>query len=435
MVLGAGCSVEPPTSLPITKDCSNTAHDELVEDGILDEDDCSNPDDLSELADVVKDKTGNQTELVRRLPKREFENCDPNRGHLISVALILERKINYILTLNYDLSLRHANRDLKNGQKIPVIQGPENLAELGDRGIVHLHRSANAEPEEWILTTDDLEQIDDWREVISRKAIGETVTIFAGLGSTVEILINSTQEINNIIPDQSEVYIVDIIDKEDSAYFNSLGLPEDNYQQMSWCDFAKEIEKYTVKQQQEELREKCNSIASDENWDTENINEIITILSEKGLINLGFIRGAWLQENRYFPWHEITVDWIAQLILGIDLLLQKTGFDIDFEKDGVIVFFDEDKTIRNLIVMHGRGKRWSQIELEIEEKIKDKPTPRLPSDIIYTGVSGGDPDDISCPDNISRGNQTSDVISGWQPSYYNFNNLRHNPDKISEVMK
>lgn len=43
LVLGAGCSVEPPTNIPVSSVCSTEIHRLLVADGILQKGDCADP--------------------------------------------------------------------------------------------------------------------------------------------------------------------------------------------------------------------------------------------------------------------------------------------------------------------------------------------------------------------------------------------------------
>lgn len=53
LVLGAGCSVEAPTNIPISRVCSTEIHHRLIADGVLQNGDCVDPEDLSAVADAV----------------------------------------------------------------------------------------------------------------------------------------------------------------------------------------------------------------------------------------------------------------------------------------------------------------------------------------------------------------------------------------------
>src|SRR5205807_10141968 len=68
LVVGAGCSFEPPTSIPMAPQCARDAHAALLNDGVLLAGECADPSDLSSVADAVWAKTGGQAALVDRLP-------------------------------------------------------------------------------------------------------------------------------------------------------------------------------------------------------------------------------------------------------------------------------------------------------------------------------------------------------------------------------
>jgi hypothetical protein len=57
LVIGAGCSIEEPTGLPMSREASREIHRMLVQDGILALGDCADPDDLSLVTDAVFHKT------------------------------------------------------------------------------------------------------------------------------------------------------------------------------------------------------------------------------------------------------------------------------------------------------------------------------------------------------------------------------------------
>lgn len=93
LIIGAGCSFEPPTDLPLSRGLSEDAHARLVADAILAAGDCADPSDLSCVADVVFDKTTHQDALVDRFPLARLRNAAPNDGYLIAVALLREHAI------------------------------------------------------------------------------------------------------------------------------------------------------------------------------------------------------------------------------------------------------------------------------------------------------------------------------------------------------
>lgn len=136
LVVGAGCSLEPPTSLELSRVYAARAHDDLVADNVLFLGECGDPHDLSLLADTVRDKTGSQADVVRRLPRRAFRLAKANRGHLTAVALLQEGALSCVITLNYDLALTDALRQL-DATGIGVVDGPNSLDEFGNHAVIH----------------------------------------------------------------------------------------------------------------------------------------------------------------------------------------------------------------------------------------------------------------------------------------------------------
>jgi hypothetical protein len=86
LVIGAGCSIEPPTAIPLARELSNDAARKLVMDGVLEEGECANPGDLAALATLVFNKTGSQEALVSRFPLSRLRMAKANLGYPICVG-------------------------------------------------------------------------------------------------------------------------------------------------------------------------------------------------------------------------------------------------------------------------------------------------------------------------------------------------------------
>jgi hypothetical protein len=72
LVLGAGCSAEAPTNIPVAKKLAMEVYRRLLADGVLQVGECLDPNDLSVVADSVFAKKGSQQDIVERL----CEQCD-----------------------------------------------------------------------------------------------------------------------------------------------------------------------------------------------------------------------------------------------------------------------------------------------------------------------------------------------------------------------
>ena len=158
LVLGAGCSVELPTNIPVSRVCSTEIHRRLIADGILQNGDCAAPEDLSAVADAVFSKRNSQRDVVERLRDQYgLKLATPNDGYWIAAALLCEGLISSVVTLNYDLALSTALSALGGDKLVGVVECPEDLAHQRTINLYYLHRNANAaDPELWVLRTSAL---------------------------------------------------------------------------------------------------------------------------------------------------------------------------------------------------------------------------------------------------------------------------------------
>jgi hypothetical protein len=124
---------------------------------VLTEGDCANPEDLSCLADSVYARRNQQRELVERLSPARFEKARPNHGYLLAAAMLRERAISCLMTLNFDLALTAALVQVSASDDVSIVGGPEDQHQLGITNLIYLHRNANADPERWVLRTVTLE--------------------------------------------------------------------------------------------------------------------------------------------------------------------------------------------------------------------------------------------------------------------------------------
>ncbi|GAI05518.1 unnamed protein product, partial [marine sediment metagenome] len=197
LVVGAGCSVEPPTNLPLSRQLALDAHRRLVEDGVLDDGDCPEPASLTCVADAVWSKTKSQRELVVRFPCDGFRQAEPNRGHLLTAAMLYEQALSCVMTLNFDLAISNALSQIGAHGNVKIISKPDDYASLGLSNLVYLHRNVDADPDLWVLRSVTLEENwrDGWERVVTERVVSTPVTVFVGLGSSIDVLEESTLRI------------------------------------------------------------------------------------------------------------------------------------------------------------------------------------------------------------------------------------------------
>ena len=209
VIIGAGCSFEPPTNLPLSRVLSEEAHARVVADNILESGDCAEPSDLSCVADVVFGKTAHQDALVSRFPLARFRNAAPNDGYLVAVALLREHAISDLLTLNFDLAIRHALGEMSAGADVGVVRGPQEAAATGVVNVVYLHRDAEASADEWILRTAQIEDAwkNGWEELVTTRVMTAPVVVFAGLGTAAAVLVETIRRVRAAVEDHISIHV------------------------------------------------------------------------------------------------------------------------------------------------------------------------------------------------------------------------------------
>lgn len=367
LVLGAGCSAEDPTGLPLSRQCSLEAHRRLLADGLLQEGQCPEPGDLSQLADTVKHVTGHQAELVARLPRNDFLVAQANKGYLIAAALLREHAILAVMTLNFDLAMSSALARV-GGADVAVVAGPEDHANLGVINLIYLHRNAHAVAESWILTTAALaeEWKGAWEEVIAMRVLASSVTVFAGLGTPAGVLVETTKRIREAKA-QGEFYVVGPLDPDQSTFLAAMHLSRDNYLQMGWGQFMTALANRVSEEHRARLDQTCTRLIHDEGWHAEDVAEICRRFAQLGLLDTGAVRARWLlNKGEYEPARSVDPALVADLVLAVALVERSTGKRAVFGNDGIVEFRDGQQIAGAVVLASGRGtKRWFRLEADL----------------------------------------------------------------------
>ena len=380
-VIGAGCSVED-TGLPLSRELSRQVHRRLIKQKVLTTP-CSNPEDLSAVADAVYKETGQQKPLVDRMDIHRFQNVQPNIGHNIAAALMLESVITSVLTLNYDDAMSGALRDVDVSSQITEIRGPEVHDRMSSQNLIYLHRKADADPEDLILRTVDIKEEweDGWEEIISHSFLAYPATIFAGLGSPTGVLTETVKKIREAVGERTEFFQIDYNEYDGgngkSPFTDSLEIDEEQFVQAEWCAFMKELATHVQDEHSQRILSACGEISlqvTDDKWE-ELRDRANDLLQRKNydLLEMGAFRAQWYLDTgtnyAAFNASDKTSKWIAQLVMAICLIEQYFGVSATFLQDGLILFenSNEAKTFGRLV--HGRGDiGW----LELEEKIRER---------------------------------------------------------------
>lgn len=438
LVLGAGCSNENPTSLPLSGDLSEECHRRLVEDRILEEGDVGNNRDLSAVAEAVVCRTGSQRDLVERFPPDAFRFVKPNDGYVIMAALLLEGVIADAMTLNFDFAARTALGDLGARGRVSTVRGPEDHSQLSSQNLIYLHRDIDSDPDRIILRSSELEKAwcGQWRQVITQRVLAGPVTVFVGLGSPASVLVETTRRIMVAIDGQTSVYVVDPIAYDDSCFASALEITSEAYLCMGWNAFMRALSRRVAVEHGVAIERGCHELISQNGYEKEDISDICGRLTEIGLVRLGRLRAAWLLEKGPYLPHQpgIPLELLSSLVLGVRLVEQLSDRRASFLDDG-LVEFSRDSHVTRVMVCSGRG---SMDYARIEAELNDRRNQLLEqgksfSVALVAGIESGV--DVATPSDIVTEIIPDDFVTG--PGHLrivNIAKLRTDPDLIQEVM-
>lgn len=422
LVIGAGCSVEAPTSVPAARRCSAEIHRRLVADGILVDGECGDPEDLSALADVIFAKQGTQRALVERFcDEYDLKLASPNDGYLIAAALLAEQAISSVVTLNFDLALSTALGTLGVGSIVGVIESPEQLGRQRAVNVYYLHRNVNAPtPDEWVLRTQALDKDwqDHWESIIATNVLATPVVAFAGLGTPVAVLLSSTERIRGALPGSTTIFQVDVAERSESRFFAALNIEESAYIRSGWCAFMDALSQRLAVEHIARIADAAAAKVSNDGLQPENLSSLLNGLQQFGVVKLGQLRAHWLlHEKAYCPSAAYPEALVADLLLAIALLSRESGAEAVLEEHGVVLFVRHGRISAAYFVVSGAGHRGRPtLEALMRERQKRYRRAGLvrPSGVIVAGSS--DPWQsmaaITPPADVIRGTElTTDIVA------------------------
>ena len=428
-ISGAGCSVEAPTSLPPSGECARRAHDRLVNDGLLQANDCDDPTNLEALADKVVERTGGKQELVRRLPKNHFRTATPNVGHRVAVALRAYHAVGNGLTINFDLAFSTALSQA-GVDEVKILNGPEDHGDLGNMNLIYLHRNANANEESWILTSEEVREGWDtgWEPVMAARVLASPVIVFVGIGTTVAVLHDTLARVRAAVPDHVHVFHVDPIPRDECAVFAALHLPDEHYIESGWVTFALELGDHLNQEHIRQLTEACVQVVDTNGWEAQPVTEVTSELLHLRLLGFGGVRAVWfLHHGEYLAWRSMMPTWIAELVLGLDILRSRLGAELRFGRDGEVDILVGGRVLTSIGCIHGRGHlRWAALDSQVNTLHLSAWVGRpAVQTFLVAGVQGTQPTDFTTPFDITGGRPEANIIDGSNtPSYMSVDMVR-----------
>ncbi len=442
LVIGAGCSLDPPTRLPLSRDLSREAHRRLLEDGVLNIA-CANPEDLSSVADAVWNgvEPHSQRALIDRLPVDEFRNAKPNEGYLLVSAMLREKAISCVISLNFDLAISHALSHVGARDDVAVITGPEDHRNLRAENVIYLHRCAYASPDDWILRSDVLANAwrGKWEEVIVRRFVAGPTTVFVGLGSPAAVLLESTAAIRSAIPEGLQIYQVDPGARGSSEFSENLGITEREYLQMDWLTFTRELAARLLEEHRTTLENVGRDLVRDNGWEVEDVWALSHRIADLGLLGYGELRARWfLTDDSYVPTDNYTSRWVADLMLVIGMFERRTtGVLAQFAPDGIVEFYRDSQLIGSIVIGHGLGStRWLVMESKLKHNSRYwRKGIQKPRFAVISGVTDALPAVATPPDVVGEINEdsllgtTSDALE-----LFSVDQIRATPEIIHHIV-
>lgn len=437
IVIGAGCSFEAPTSLPLSKALSEDAHRRLVENGVLAEGDCADPSDLSKVADAVYAKEGSQEPLVAVLPLARFENAASNDGYDLAVALLREHAVSDVMTLNFDLGAQHALAGA--GAEVGVIAGPEQMGAIGVVNLVHLHRDMHAAPDEWILRTEQIEEAwrDGWEQLIATRVMARPVVVFAGLGTAAAVLVDTLTRIRAAVADHV-AYHVDPGPYGTSAFTDALRIPEERYVRLGWSDFMRELAQRLAVEHLAVLRQAAEALQGQRGLPEEALDCVLDVCAELDLVGLGELRARWLlRQDGYVPARAVDPALLADLIQGAAILARALDVRFVGAPDGCLQMRRGDRVVGVLIPASGAGiRQWTQYEPEVRNQSWVRSQGGGDQTVILAAGVLGNRDRIAAPpDIIDDPNLESVAQAPTEPLFIDVDELRANPSATLEGIR
>ncbi|MFI5352360.1 MAG: hypothetical protein ACHQZS_05285 [Candidatus Binatales bacterium] len=439
LILGAGCSVELPTGLPVSSACAQDVHRRLVLDGILQSGECADPTDLSVVADAVFAKTRLQGAVVNLLREYDLKVATPNRGYLVAAAMLSEGALSSVVTLNFDLALSHALSEL-GVRDVGVIESPADLPNQKLINIYYLHRNANEpNPENWVLRTPTLqyEWRSTWQPIIATRVLTAPVVVFAGLGTPVAVLVQSTKLLRDSLP-STKFYQVDQVASASSRFFRELAIASSDYIQNGWCGFMEELSERLVKEQVSRLSETATVMVSADHLHPENLGTLLARIEGLGLVRFGKLRSHWLLHDRpYCSDEPLARGLMADLLLGLGLIARVSRAVAVIMEDGLVEFHRGQRIVAVYIVVSGcgyRGRASLEAALEVRRThYRGRAFP--PHGAVVAGTSGTWSVPSTPPRDVVRGESSDDIVAELMEfPLFHVSELRAAPGGLSHMV-
>ena len=339
----------------------------------------------------------------------------PNHGYLVAAAMLSERALSSVVTLNFDLALSHALSEL-GVRDVGVIESPADLPNQKTINIYYLHRNVNEpNPENWVLRTSTLqvEWRSTWQPIVATGVLTAPVVVFVGLGTPVAVLIQSTKLLRDSLP-STKFYQVNRVVSAASRFFQELAIASSDYIQKEWCAFMEELSERLVKEHISRLDKAASHKVSTDRLHPENLNALLARIESFGLVKLGKLRSHWLLHDRpYCPDEPLACSLMADLLLGLGMMVRVTGAAAVITEDGLVEFHRNREVVAVYIVVSGRGSRGRAALEAVLDSRRSHYRARAfpPQGAVVAGTSDAWTLPPTPPKDVVRGESPGDIVA------------------------
>ena len=211
------------------------------------------------------------------------------------------------------------------------------------------------------------------------------------------------------------MYLVDVVDADDSSFFESLGIAKDNYVQASWCDFMEQAGHRILADHVADLQRACANLCEANQYESEDLTAIIGELSALGIVSFGQIRSRWLLHDRSYATHnEFDHTLVADIMLAIAMLERVGAYRPQISQDGSVTFWQHERLAGKVGFVSGHGSlTWYAIESKIKHDMQyfGISARELPQHFIVSGIEGGKPATSAVPENITGDRPAGNIVT------------------------
>jgi hypothetical protein len=334
------------------------------------------------------------------------------------------------MTLNFDLSARHALAGA--GAEVGVIAGPEEMGSIGVVNLIHLHRDVRANPDDWILRSEQIEEAwrDGWEQLIATRVMTAPVVIFAGLGTAAAVLVDTLQRIRAAIEDHA-AYHIDPFPYGESAFTEALQIPQERFVQLGWSEFMRELGRRLASEHVAALRRAVEALCDQRSLPEEDLEVVLGVCAELDLVGLGELRARWLlRQDTYLPARSVDAALLADLVQGAAILARVLGVQFVPMSNGRLQMRRGDRVLGIVVPASGGGTRqWAQYEAELRTRSwvishggGDQTL------VLAAGVLGNRDSIAAPPDLIDEGDPESVTQALAEPVFIDVDELRTDPE-------